>query len=815
MTRLFCFLLFNFFVFELFLFLPVYAKPVKIAMSDGRLLIGEENMIERVDEKLETVGDVKPKMIVVINDGLRFIYVPKYKLRRGVLPEVVNEIPEVFKTKLPFSEVGQKIAVLGDFEPRIKFDRFGRRLLRARHMGGVELITQVITEITPQYVRARGLQMNNSSIVWDMRLSTRTLPRDQLTPILMRLIDPERIDDRVRLVRFYIQGGMLDEAEEELAEILKTKGDDADVRQRFTSVYRMIRQQKFQRLIDDLELRWSAGQFSLVHRYLEDLAKGDGLPEELFMTVRRMMQRYDDLEKKRKEIIEQLKATYNRLSDDEKKDGLIPPIIEEIETGLTPNTMDRMESFYMYAKNPDLTDSEKLAIGITGWFCGSNADNNRLLVAQSLPTLRRLVLEYLQSGKETIRQAEIIKQIKSMESVNPALIAAMIAYISPPKPILPSEIITDKPGYFRFKIPSPVSGLVNEIEYAVQLPPEYDPNRTAHYPVIVTLNGFSQTPDSQIDFWAGNWRGKDRVGQSGRYGYIVVAPNWNPLRLFEYDFSAFAHAAVLCSLKDAMKRFNIDTDRVYLSGHGIGGTAAWDVGLSHPDLWGGLIPFNAIASKYIIEYKDNIQHLPVYFVSGELEGKNGVNTIMLNAPIFNGYLARQNEPYEVTLIRYIGHGIEMFHDEIVPIFDWMKLHVRNFTPRNFEVNSMRSWDNFFWWVELGNLSNNAPEYVVDPIDWNGVKKKMLVRSKLLPAGNGIQVEVLPRTLNVTVYLNPDILPEMINFKPGSRISVNVGQRNYNPKNGQILPDIAVILYDVKTRGDRLHPFWAILRQKRN
>ncbi|MDR1478285.1 MAG: PHB depolymerase family esterase [Planctomycetaceae bacterium] len=806
--------LFCFIVFELFFILPVYGKPVKIAMDDGRFIVGEVTEIERVDEKLETAGVIKAKMIVVLNDGLRFIYVPKYKLRRGVMPEVVNEMPEVFKTKLPFSETGKKLAILGSFDPRVKFDRFGRRLVRARHLGGVELITQVITEISPRYIRARGLHMNSSPIVWDMRLSTRTLPREQLNPILMRLIDPERIDDRVRLVRFYIQSGMLDEAEDELEEILKSESDNVEIQQRFSSVYRMIRQQKFQRLIDDMESRWNAGQFSLVHRFLDDMAKGIDLPEELFSVVRRMLLRYDELEKKRKEIIEQLHAIYNRLPVEEKRSDLIPKIIEEIETGLTPNTIDRMESFYMYANDPELSDSEKLAIGITGWFCGSNADNNRLLVAQSLPTIRRLVTEYLQSGGETIRQAEIIKQIKSMESISPALVASMIAYMPPPKPILPEEIITDKLGYFRLKIPSPIGGVVHDIEYAVQLPPEYDPNRTVHYPVIVTLNGFSQTPDSQINFWAGEWRGDNRVGQSGRHGYIVIAPNWNPLQLFDYDFSAFAHAAVLCSLKDAIKRFNIDTDRVYLSGHGTGGTAAWDVGLAHPDLWAGLVPFNAVASKYINEYKDNVQHLPVYFVCGELEGKNGVNTLLYNAPIFNNYLVRQKEPHEITLIRYIGHGMEMFHDEIVPVFDWMKLHVRNFAPRSFVVNSMRSWDNFFWWVELGNLSNTAPEYITDPIEWGSTNKKLTIKSRLLPAGNGIQVDNVPKNVDVTIYLNPDILPEMANYKPTSKVTVNVGNKNYNPRSQQILPDIAVILYDVKTRGDRLHPFWAMLRSKK-
>ena len=45
-----------------------------------------------------------------------------------------------------------------------------------------------------------------------------------------------------------------------------------------------------------------------------------------------------------------------------------------------------------------------------------------------------------------------------------------------------------------------------------------------------------------------------------------------------------------CYLRDAMRRFSIDSDRVFLSGHSIGGDAAWDIGLAHPDLWAGVIP---------------------------------------------------------------------------------------------------------------------------------------------------------------------------------------------------------------------------------
>ena len=80
---------------------------------------------------------------------------------------------------------------------------------------------------------------------------------------------------------------------------------------------------------------------------------------------------------------------------------------------------------------------------------------------------------------------------------------------------------------------------------------------------------------------------------------------------------------MLYSLRDAMKRFAIDTDRVFLTGHSMGGTAAWDMGLSHPSLWAGVIPIvaswdRATSSKYIQQYREKMpKYVPLYFVSGE------------------------------------------------------------------------------------------------------------------------------------------------------------------------------------------------------
>ena len=75
--------------------------------------------------------------------------------------------------------------------------------------------------------------------------------------------------------------------------------------------------------------------------------------------------------------------------------------------------------------------------------------------------------------------------------------------------------------------------------------------------------------------------------------------------------------------------------------------------------------------------------------------------------------------YNCTVVEYLGRGHDHFYDEILRVFDWMGRFRRDFFPREFECETLRQWDNYFWWVEVDGLrANLRPGHGLgpDPLD---------------------------------------------------------------------------------------------------
>ena len=304
------------------------------------------------------------------------------------------------------------------------------------------------------------------------------------------------------------------------------------------------------------------------------------------------------------------------------------------------------------------------------------------------------------------------------------------------------------------------------------------------------------TAQQQIDWWAGPAvKGGSRAGQATRQGYIVIAPVWIVEQQDEYGYSAREHAAVLNSLRDACRRFSIDTDRVFLSGHSIGGDAAWDIGLAHPGPLGRRDPDRRHGRPLLRPLLEE-RPLRALLRRGRRArrrpaGQGLAEPRPLPAP------TASTPPWSSIL----GRGHEDFYDEILRIFDWMGRFHRNFFPRDFTCETMRDWDNFFWWVEVSGLP--------PPL---ACRSGRLAPGQRHAAGQGPRhghLDERPERPGRRQRGHRLALAQDDRLQPAGDHPVN--GRRMNNGDQKVKPDLRVLLEDVRTRGDRQHPFWAALQ----
>lgn len=844
---------------------PLFAEV--ITLRNGMRLEGSVSPLGGLDGNVlqgNTVGEVATKEILIIDDDLRRVFVGK----KSVLTIGDSQASAFERIKLQqvVASAGPGIASVGPIVSVKPFDKYGRRTFTmAGNKGNIEVI-QGITEITPRYTKVEALTRGSYQYVWSMRIATSSIPRETLSEILMHRIDPKNSEQRLSIVRLYLQSQRIQDARAELEGVVRDFPKLGELQE----LVGRLRATGATMLFKEIELRREAGQHLLAIDMLTNFPT-EGIGGEMKLQATDTLQEYKDIKAKGELVLALMKEHLGKIENEGNR-SRATPLCAEIAQEMNIHSLDRMADYLRFENDPKYTAEQKLSLAISGWLLGSGNGTDNLAVSLSLADVRTQVREYLGAKRKPDRDAALTA-LNSLEGSTPDYVSKIIANMKPPMatfavvkpkeadvpaaapdvapakpvavpavapaavaPAAPAAVVPRKlapGGVLDDKLPaivpkaevvkvnkamlsqpvdnrdgSPtgplaahegINGLlklqtpgISEdpiINYYVQLPPEYDPYR--RYPVIVTLNGAGTNAQQQIDWWAGPHSAKAgmRYGQATRHGYIVIAPVWTREHQREYEFSVREHAAVLWSLRDAIRRFSIDTDKVFLSGHSMGADAAWDIGLAHPDHWAGVIPIVPRADKYISRYKENGRNLPMYFVCGEKDGDKW----LVNADDWEDYLRFVG--YDSMIVSYQGRGHEHFHDEIQNIFEWMNFHRRNFFPKKFEANVLRSWDRYFWFVEVDQMSEKS---VVDPAQWPPSRGTLAtkIEGAILP-NNGVSADTSAG--KITVWLSP----EMINFATKPFVLLKKGTRKMN-----IQPDLGVLLEDVRTRSDRQHPFWA-------
>jgi hypothetical protein len=669
-------------------------------------------------------------------------------------------------------------------------------------------LDQHLTRLTPEYAIADN---NNKNHRYQLRSHylTRELGFEQVRALLAshkdlkddsKLDEEKRIDRRFRIFHFIAQADWLPEAREELDRI---EADFPKAKERVAEARKNLDALRGIQLYDDIKRAHDAGQYPWVKKRFAKLPDG-GLPEKMLAEMRELKAEYETAESNLQLARRYLQELPNLLTADDL--DLKPVLLDAARTIREELHLEhflkskaelrggdkegvrvgRLETFLAQAQQlerdrkknakSETKPADVLAMAVTGWLLGGRSSENKTEFARQLWLARKFALEY-QKAVGINGRLKLFKTYEEEQSRrNPAIsveeFAQMLPFLPPPEP--PAMTVSEET---EFTADSMRGG--RQVHYWAKLPPEYHPGRP--WPVLIIAHMSSETPKEAIARWA---------EQAERNGYILAAPDWESIPGAAYQYTADEHNVILDLLRDLRRKFQVDSDRVFLTGQGSGGALAFDVGMSHPDLFAGVIPICGIHGGYGTVYSRNAQYLPYYIICGDhCNAIHKENRILVKE-----WVGKQ---FPVIYVEYKGRGMEPYAVETEFAFEWMNRKVRaNPISENGaigrEFRTLRREDNRFYWLSTEGINKNC----IMPAKWKpGVYPATLCAT--VSDGNRI---------NVTTY---GLQQVSVWFGRGLKVDIDkpvlITVNNRPRYEKKVKPDLTVLLEDLYDRGDRQRP----------
>ncbi len=695
-------------------------------------------------------------------------------------------------------------------------DKWDRTVKFDSPQGHLQL-AQHLSILTPYFVRIDARRYK-----WSPHYLTAELDPDLVRTLLTLHPDLKMKggnDDaakRFRIFRFFVQARWYDKAFAELESIASDLPEEKDkVESARTELKKLVTAE----YVDLVERAHAVGRHQWARNRLANMPQ-QGVEEKLLARVRTLQATYDTITKNLRLAHHFLEDLPPRVTDGSQR-LVFAEAAAAIATELSEDTVHRLETFVNLAqqaerdkernRTPDHTPAQLLALAVSGWLMGDTSAEAKVDMGMRLWRARRLVLEYQRCHDPVARQRMLAAYQKSDPLVFDEL-AQVIRFLPPPEPFelllagnepwvagtlpfagaaLSWALLTayqSLPGSrFEFQANLPWS-YRKGATYTVQLPPEYHQGRS--YPVLFVLHEGGEKPEDMLKRWS---------ALAAQHGYLLVAPEWDRGSNGTYAYSAAEHSAVVDVLRDLRRRFQIDSDRVFVSGLGQGGNMAFDVGLAHPDLFAGVLPVGGRPRYFAHPYWPNAQYLPFYVVEGDMSDSTKDNRAAFEHWVQRGYPA--------LYVQYKGRGLEWFPAELPFMFDWMNRKKRAaafpYLGRaggvfGDEFQSMRATDNHFYWLSAEEINDRQAN---DRRTW---------RARVVPAsfqaqiGTGNQINVNAHGFKrITIWLGQG----MIDYEKPVTVHVNL---RVGWSNRKVTPSLGTLLEDFYLRGDRQRLFWAKL-----
>jgi hypothetical protein len=803
-----------------------------VILKDGFVIQGNVSKeTERIYDKAtgRPFDIAKGNGFDLIDEGPKVMVFSKHARQLGEVSKDTKLRPDYKAYTMPFPgrKANNPLPNLGETLKTSEFNDKWVRTLTVRVPGAApEPVEQQITHIDPYMI-----YMVSPTHRW--RLTYRTAEWDHKTVRNLLVKHPDLAEPggkcdparRVALAKFMLDAGWLQAAKDEVDRLKRDFAGEMPkpAKDELEKLLKEIDQATAELVVREAELALRAGRYRYASDLLSVFPEKSAAPTEVARAgkvtaeLKTSQERYDASRRFLRALTDEVTGmaganalvggagglavvAWKPAKQPTDRQLALAAAAGQVHAELHQDSAARIETFVGLAiqdereraqgKARTKTPEQLLATAVSGWARGKNGATSEPDAALRLWSAREAVMAYQRADTAAARAA-VLGRFKTTYKVGVDELAQIISLLPPVDPEDLDERSGEAvpagkgipPGVYRRKSP-PVPEHPGGVEYLVKLPPEYHHGRA--YPVLIVLSHPSINPEQVI---------APLAAEADKNGYILIAPEWTNEFGKGWEWRGEDHVYVTAALRDVVRRFTVDNDRVFLLGVGEGANMAMDVGMSHPDLFAGVVPVGPIPKwqNMFIHYWKNAQKLPFYVVTGEQAGES----MKWMREIYKQWMPNG---FPALMAVYKGRGVEWYTAEMPVIFDWMgrKKRVNGTatlqlgTGPRYRWNIMRETDNRFYWLEVnkvapGNLiANLRPGGVVVPAD---------IQADI--RGNNL-VDVHCRGVRqLTVWLSQD----MIDWTKPVRVQIN-GTSVTGAKGKALEPNLDVLLDDYSARGDR-------------
>ncbi|MCC6589566.1 MAG: 5'-nucleotidase C-terminal domain-containing protein [Bryobacterales bacterium] len=225
--------------------------------------------------------------------------------------------------------------------------------------------------------------------------------------------------------------------------------------------------------------------------------------------------------------------------------------------------------------------------------------------------------------------------------------------------------------------------------YRVYVPASYSPAKPI--PLALVLHGTGG--DHNTFFTTDSYRQAKAWEVAEKLGVLMVFPMARGVT----EYRGIGENDCFCVMDEIRKRYNIDPDRVYLTGLSMGGTGAAYLALHHPDLFAAAAPISAAYSWPWLAR--NAEHVPFLWVGGALDSvfyHRGVSPGVDRMRQYGVKVLSESLPDE-------GHAGPMKQFE--RIVSWLLQHKRNPHPRQYYFETDTTLHGRAWWTTITKITD--------------------------------------------------------------------------------------------------------------